>query len=61
MTDPTRELRTDRVVVRIGMTRHPEFDFDHPRTPGRWGQRHIVYGVSASQWCMRVRDFPHGD
>ena len=54
-------VRSEAVMVRIGMTRHREFDFDHPRTPGWWGQRHIVYSMSASQRDCRVRDSRHGD
>lgn len=35
--------RSEAVMRRIGMTRCPDLDFDHPRTPGWWGRRHIVY------------------
>ena len=41
-------VRSENVMRRIGMSRRPEFDFDHPRTPGWWGQRHIVYSISRS-------------
>lgn len=40
-----KNVRSEAVMVRLGMTRRPEFDFDHPRTPGWWGQRHIVYSI----------------
>ena len=36
---------SESVMKRIGMRRREEFDFDHPRTPGWWGQRHIVYSI----------------
>lgn len=42
-------VRSEAVMMRLGMVRRPEFDFDHPRTPGWWGQRHIVYSISAMQ------------
>lgn len=35
--------RSEAVMLRIGMTRRPDFDFDHPHTPEWWGRRHIVY------------------
>jgi len=39
---------SESVMRRIGMVRRPDFDFDHPNTPGWWGARHIVYRASAS-------------
>lgn len=41
-------VRSENVMKRIGMARRPEFDFDHPRTPDWWGQRHIVYSIGRS-------------
>lgn len=38
-----KNIRSEAVMRRIGMTRRPDLDFDHPRTPGWWGCRHIVY------------------
>jgi RimJ/RimL family protein N-acetyltransferase len=38
-------VRSENVMKRIGMSRRPEFDFDHPRTPEWWGRRHIVYSI----------------
>ena len=38
-------IRSENVMKRIGMSRRPEFDFDHPRTPDWWGRRHIVYSI----------------
>ena len=36
-------LPSEKVMQRIGMTRRPDLDFDHPNTPGWWGVKHIVY------------------
>lgn len=47
-------VRSRAVMERIGMQHRPEFDFDHPRTPGWWGQRHVVYHVSAAHWQGRA-------
>lgn len=41
-----RNTRSAAVMRRIGMTRRRDLDFDHPNTPGWWGQRHIVYHVT---------------
>ena len=38
-------FRSENVMKNIGMTRRHDLDFDHPRTPGWWGQRHIVYHI----------------
>lgn len=35
--------RSEAVMVRLGMTRRHDLDFDHPRTVGWWGAPHIVY------------------
>ena len=35
--------RSEAVMVRLGMIRRHDLDFDHPRTVGWWGARHIVY------------------
>jgi 3-dehydroquinate dehydratase / shikimate dehydrogenase len=37
-------LRSRRVMEKIGMKHHPELDFDHPRVPeGHPLQRHVLY------------------
>lgn len=46
-TTSTNE-KSENVMKRIGMERCFEFDFEHPNTPGWWGQRHIVYRISKS-------------
>ena len=39
--------RSQAVMRRIGMTRAPELDFDHPRLPkGHRLERHVVYVIS---------------
>lgn len=38
--------RSESVMKRLGMSRREDLDFDHPNTPGWWGQRHIVYHIS---------------
>lgn len=40
-----------RVMEKLGLSRAPELDFDHPRTPGWWGRRHVVY-------CLRPPERP---
>lgn len=49
----TTNTRSEGVMRRIGMTRRPDLDFDHPNTPGWWGQRHIVYHISADEEAAR--------
>jgi RimJ/RimL family protein N-acetyltransferase len=39
------------VMERIGMTRDPTDDFDHPRLPaGHKFQRHVLYRLNAEDW-----------
>lgn len=46
----TANQASRRVMEKIGMTRDPAEDFDHPNTPGWHGQRHVLYRISAAQW-----------
>ncbi len=39
---------SEKVMLRIGMTRRHDLDFDHPNTPGWWGVRHIVYQAQST-------------
>ena len=40
----TANLRSRRVMAKVGMTHHPEDDFDHPLLPpGHALQRHVLY------------------
>ena len=43
--------RSRRVMERIGMTRDPADDFDHPRVPdGSPMKRHVLYRIDREQW-----------
>lgn len=47
----TGNLRSRAVMERIGMTRDPTEDFDHPRVPvGSHIRPHVLYRASASTW-----------
>jgi RimJ/RimL family protein N-acetyltransferase len=39
-------LRSRRVMAKIGMKHHPELDFDHPRVPlGHPLRAHVLYAI----------------
>jgi hypothetical protein len=41
-------------MERLGMTRNPSDDFDHPRVPaGSPLVRHVLYRLSRTQWETR--------
>jgi RimJ/RimL family protein N-acetyltransferase len=42
---------SESVMKRIGMKRREDLDFQHPSTPGWWGQRHIVYSIDQATWA----------
>jgi RimJ/RimL family protein N-acetyltransferase len=43
--------RSRRVMEKLGMTRAPEDDFDHPRIPdGDPLRRHVLYRLSRERW-----------
>jgi ribosomal-protein-alanine N-acetyltransferase len=45
----TTNLRSQRVMQRIGMTRDPTEDFDHPNVPdGHRLKPHVLYRISRS-------------
>jgi RimJ/RimL family protein N-acetyltransferase len=45
-----RNTPSRRVMEKLGMTRDPAEDFDHPGVPAEWsGRRHVVYRLPASQ------------
>lgn len=49
-TSPAND-RSWRVMERLGMTRDPADDFDHPRLPeGHRLRRHMLYRLSRSEW-----------
>jgi RimJ/RimL family protein N-acetyltransferase len=44
-------VRSRRVMERLGMVRDPTMDFEHPRLPdGHRLRRHVLYRMTASQW-----------
>ena len=44
-------MRSRRVMERIGMTHDPAEDFDHPRLPeGHPLRRHVLYRLSRARW-----------
>ena len=44
-------LRSRRVMERIGMTRNPEDDFEHPRLPeGHRIRPHVLYRMNREAW-----------
>jgi RimJ/RimL family protein N-acetyltransferase len=43
-------LRSQRVMQRLGMSHDPADDFDHPRLPGHPLQRHVLYRLPRLRW-----------
>jgi RimJ/RimL family protein N-acetyltransferase len=57
-TVPANE-RSWRVMERLGMTRDPGDDFDHPRLPpGHPLRRHVLYRLSRAAWEVSRRGDP---
>jgi len=49
-------LRSRRVMEKIGMTRDPAEDFDHPNLPeGHPLRRHVLYRLRRSDWELATR------
>jgi RimJ/RimL family protein N-acetyltransferase len=47
-------VRSIRVMERLGMTRDPTDDFDHPRIPAGHPLRHqVLYRLGAERWAAR--------
>lgn len=46
----TGNLRSRRVMERLGMRRDPADDFDHPRLPGHRLQPHVLYRLRRADW-----------
>jgi RimJ/RimL family protein N-acetyltransferase len=42
---------SEAVMKRIGMKRREDLDFEHPNTPGWWGQSHLVYSIDQETWA----------
>ncbi len=54
LTVPSNE-RSWRVMERLGMTRDPADDFDHPFIePGHVLRRHLLYRLSADRWRATI-------
>lgn len=52
-------VRSRRVMERIGMSRDPADDFDHPLLPpGHQLSRHVLYRLRRADWLRRVVDEP---
>lgn len=49
-----QNLKSQRVMQKIGMRRDPARDFDHPLTPGWAEQRHVLYRIDRAQWQAGV-------
>lgn len=49
--------RSRHVMEKLGMTRRPEEDFDHPGVPVAWsGRRHVLYRITRAQWSGSMSD-----
>jgi RimJ/RimL family protein N-acetyltransferase len=46
-------LKSRRVMEKIGLTHDPADDFDHPMLPGWAGRRHVLYRISRDRWAER--------
>lgn len=49
----TGNVRSHRVMQRIGMTHDPAEDFDHPRVASGRLRRHVLYRISRADWERR--------
>ncbi|MGV1009826.1 MAG: GNAT family N-acetyltransferase [Dermatophilaceae bacterium] len=51
-----RNVRSQAVMNKLGMTNQPGDDFDHPRVPnGHPVQRHVLYRLTAERWRSLAR------
>jgi len=46
----TTNLRSQAVMIRLGMHRDPADDFEHPRVPPGPLRRHVLYRLGAGEW-----------
>jgi RimJ/RimL family protein N-acetyltransferase len=52
-------VRSRRVMERLGMHRDPAEDFDHPRfEPGHRLRRHVLYRLRQEEWHRAATDHP---
>ena len=49
-----KNLNSQRVMQKIGLTPDPSREFDHPLTPGWEQQRHVLYCIERGQWLAGV-------
>ena len=49
----SRNLRSQQVMQRTGMTREPSEDFDHPGVADGPLRRHVFYRLSSADWTRR--------
>jgi RimJ/RimL family protein N-acetyltransferase len=50
-------VRSRRVMEKLGMTRNPAADFDHPNVPvGHLLRRHVLYRLSRKDWEQRGQE-----
>jgi len=49
-----KNLRSQRVMQKIGLRLDPAREFDHPMTPGWHGQRHVLYRIDRHEWSAGV-------
>lgn len=46
--------RSQAVMARLGMHRHPDLDFDHPKVPaGDPLKPHVTFSIARSDWLQR--------
>jgi len=50
----TRNLKSQRVMQKVGLRLDPAREFDHPMTPGWHGQRHVLYCIDRATWQAGV-------
>ena len=48
--------RSIAVMRRLGMTRDPAEDFDHPRVPDGPLRRHVLYRISSESYSSKIRE-----
>jgi len=49
-----KNLKSQRVMQKIGLRLDPAREFDHPMTPGWHGQRHVLYCIDRATWQAGV-------
>ena len=50
----TLNVKSQRVMQKIGLREDPAREFDHPMTPGWAEQRHVVYCIDRQRWTAHV-------